>query len=103
MPPISFPYRTSVIRRSLWANAAFVALGLLYFVVARPLKWHFVDVAMLLGLVFYAARTLYDVVRLMRPMPAIVMSDDGLHRQPRRPDASVRQLGTWRPCRPEEC
>lgn len=88
MPPISFPYRASVIRRSLWVNAAFVALGLLYFVIARPLKWHFVDVAMLLGLVFYAARALYDVVRLMRPMPAIVMSDDGL-RDPALGDALI--------------
>ncbi len=78
MPPVSFPYRASVIRRSLWVNAAFVALGLFYFAVARPLKWTWVDVAMLLGLAFYGARGLYDAVRLTRPMPVVVIGADGL-------------------------
>jgi hypothetical protein len=78
MPPVTFPYRASVIRRSLWVNAAFVALGLFYFAVARPLKWTWVDVAMLVGLVFYGTRCIYDAVRLMRPIPAVIIDDDGL-------------------------
>jgi len=78
MPPTRFPYRASVVRRSLYVNAALVALGLFYFVAARPLQWHWVDFAMLLGLVFYGVRFLHDVVRLSRPLPALVIGDDGL-------------------------
>jgi len=59
-------------------NAVLVALGLVYFVIARPLQWHWVDMAMLAGLCFYGARFLYDLVRIVRPLPAVTISDDGL-------------------------
>lgn len=78
MPPTTFPYRASVIKRSLWSNAALVALGGLYFMMARPLQWHWVDIAMLLGFCFYSVRFLYDIVRMNRPLPAVIIGDDGL-------------------------
>ena len=78
MPPAVFPYRVSVIRRSLIKNAVFVAIGSVYFAVASPLQWHWVDVAMLAGICFYSARLAYDIVRMTRPLPILIIDDHGV-------------------------
>jgi len=78
MPPTEFTFKRSLIKRRIWISGAIVAVATAYFALAGLSFQHWTDALVMLALGLYSYRLVRDLVRLGRPTPAVIISDEGL-------------------------
>jgi len=78
MPPTEFAFKKSLIKRRIWISGVLVAVAAAYFALAGLTFQHWMDALVLLALGLYSYRLVRDLVRLSRPTPAVIITDEGL-------------------------